>query len=754
MDPDENTAPEESAGAETDSKDDRVFSPLVTAQERKRMILERRKREREAAERNKISESALALERAASDSASSMSSRKRIRADCNAAEHHSQSDTSVSLSKQDDESQVEGTRSLFSFIRRRQEPIERALMNPFANDSKTPRAKGSSASLFGAVMERASLTPVASATPTKTTGLNVAPTGPFTPGEEGSGSQSRLRWDNSATPTSNSSNSRSRSMAAFQSPGGFGLQKILDSVTSPFHLKHIHRKTGDGDDDSSTANTSEEEKETPSVNDEWHHASLDVATGSLDVLDWTMKRKLRIECHPSHCLPGSITLSDGSDQDQSSPERKWERACRYWQHPSSELLPLHLKEAVEDTMSQSTKEVSASMLPSSSKASDMIHDVRGRHAFLSRFIRHAHDTEFWKECRLREWQEAFRSLYWKWINRLRELQSIRERGDIVSAKEILDASFYLIGSGQMVLCRVIDGEGGISPTVVLSSTSRQLRENLRDMGATLYDIRTTEDNGPFDEGVLEEVEAKKPQTENEPDMVHEELEALRRAQAHGENAGADVSVSMRSKRVKKSQSPRSIPPLCLIGEDDCAAFFELYLNTFGHYNSSWRSASGNVPMLFTRGLGSFQDASLKTLRLTNRRYDVATPQQDGVHSFLELRGQILPCALQELIGAAASQLTSDVDQETKPSAGASGDEEIGSHYFVLQAIVDDGNPSTRLDDTTTGTSGSHLFNQGPLNTDSIYCQPEAGMSMVVWDVARPDSVAFKVDASTLDGLHT
>jgi hypothetical protein len=243
------------------------------------------------------------------------------------------------------------------------------------------------------------------------------------------------------------------------------------------------------------------------------------------------------------------------------------------------------------------------------------------------------------------------------------------------------------------------------------------------MGAKL--LYCTEGREEFHE---EDLDEKKPTTEDE----EEELEELRRAQAHGETAGADVSIATK----KTFSKPKRVPPLCVVGEDGCGAFFEFFLNTFGRCDT-WHTCNGDVPLLLSRKIGPFQHASLQTLAVSNRR------MQNDPHATIELRGPILPCALQELVSTTARRMRQDTTEKCHPS-----DEKVGSHYFVVHIQAHDGKGNGTLNDTDT--AGSRWLNSGATMSGKLEATPrecELGqvVGMIVWDIPRPNMISYKTE---------
>ena len=527
-----------------------------------------------------------------------------------------------------------------------------------------------------------------------------------------------------------SSASKSKSFLTANSPCGFALLKVLESVASPFRHKQDDNEA-DEDESVDVADTRIEE---------WQESHLN--QDAMGIVDWSVKRKLRLECHPGSCLPTTVD---------------WQDALSYWQHPAMYPLPTTLSE--NDASSQSTSQVSATLLSSSNnEVSEM---VRGRNALLHRLARHD-DTSLWKQQRNREWQEAFVSLYRKWMNQVQELVHAWQQGEqdaSVILEMIKQTYFYAMASGQTVLFRVgveHQQEEATTPTivpmVVLSSTTQHLRSKLETMGIKLLYYN---DKRPFDAAILERKRPPKQVHQQDMEAVHEELEALRRAQAHGETAGADVSISTKAKTTSTGISPRSIPPLCIQGHDDVDAFFEFYLNTLGS-NTTWLKGNGHVPLLLSRKVGPFMHASMQSVPVTSRRE--ATPafqqqqQAEDHHAAIEVRGPILPCALQELVCAAASRMMKDTTTGVAKHSSSNDDEDddVGSHYFVIQTQAHDGEERLNLDSTTTGTASSSWFNDGgicnALSGDEDApneCEHGEVMSMLVWDIARPNMVVYK-----------
>jgi hypothetical protein len=86
-------------------------------------------------------------------------------------------------------------------------------------------------------------------------------------------------------------------------------------------------------------------------------------------------------------------------------------------------------------------------------------------------------------------------------------------------------------------------------------------------------------------------------------------------------------------------------------------------------------------------------------------------------------------------------------QETTEKCQSS-DENVGSHYFVVQVQAHDGKENATLNDTDI--AGSRWLNHGTSMSGKIEAAPrecELGqvVGMIVWDVVRPNMIAYKTE---------
>lgn len=233
------------------------------------------------------------------------------------------------------------------------------------------------------------------------------------------------------------------------------------------------------------------------------------------VVDWSLKKRLRIESVPGRCLPGSRSsfamgknsveqplddgyvhqlaiqylsnLPMGANERESSTaeslEAKWKASTMYYQHPSAYPLP--------PTILQECPKAEQKMTHCDGNLSSFIRGPRsiyhrlrlagsgsmgglGESATLTSekskngsTVSSYSDISKLLEQRRYEWKEAFRSLFNSWRTELRQLEvrnSMRDgNGRLSSLKddkykppttsEVLRCSFYSIRPGQVVLFR-------------------------------------------------------------------------------------------------------------------------------------------------------------------------------------------------------------------------------------------------------------------------------------------------------------
>ena len=455
------------------------------------------------------------------------------------------------------------------------------------------------------------------------------------------------------------------------SPGGFGLVKMLSSVMSPFAGKSKARP----------------EKAEPKG--EWEEASLD------QILDWTIKSKVRLECHPPSCLPN--TMSEGWED--------WIKALQYWEYVTDDSSKNANK--LEGTL-EPTKASKASDMDSSSTllAKRLVNAVSGPNAFIHQLLR-SEDNLVMLRSR-RRWQSAFQSLYQMWMNKI-------EQGD-------MNAYFYTTTCNQVILFRSATVSEEVIPMVLFSSMGTEIRNKLQSRGVTLHLLQASHSQEPFDECY---VESQKEWTSSDvmkedESIVESDLEAIRKAQAFGETAGADVSVKAPSKRQRQGE----IPPLYIVGYDDCGTLSTILLNQVHEIE----------PRLISR-MGAFQNSTMKSLVVTGQR-------TNEENAFIEIRGPILPCAITAFARATAAAMQRHAATEDLTREDDSG---LGSHFFVLQT-----QPRHSIEFSRDQKYG--MFASLNWNNQRGFRSSDAGgaagqVDAVVWDISRPSGVTYKLETS-------
>ena len=556
---------------------------------------------------------------------------------------------------------------------------------------------------------------------------------------------------------------------------------------------------------------------------------------TVGVLDWSLKRRLRLECFPRRALPLSssssgheavdrlaarIFLHPGGGFDEMGNNdsidyvrsaagmpvedtttiaaAQWKAAQMYWRHPAIYPLPPQL-------------------LVGSSKGGRIIHQAAGGGSFSNigssstrnnnpakkalRFassstrtstedeavaIREAADkiqqrqaaslsamgfgsaavAEFGEagstllalmddpseivRRRQLEWTEAFRSMYYTWLERIDGLRMVDH--ELLSVDAVARTYFYLVSQSQTILfrCQVqhhrkdddVEDEDDaytVEPVIVLSSTTSGLRSELRHMGVSIFvlDDESIERPGQdqdeegqderaidnlFDESVFDfkaDSSERSKVEEDEARKVREELEALRRAGAQGNAAGAEISVSIGKKKESMSQEVRGkdrdqiFRPLYVKGDEDCMAVFELLLNTRGCFfggEDDDDGAKSDVPLLLHRSLGPTKNASIGTLSetmrldenynelkmLRDREVKISdAPADDETLAKLQINGPILPCAFRDLISASICHLLLDLDETEEVEMreeedSIANDDTAGSHFLVWHPARQEG----------------------------------------------------------------
>jgi hypothetical protein len=435
--------------------------------------------------------------------------------------------------------------------------------------------------------------------------------------------------------------------------------------------------------------------------------------------------------------------------------------------------------------------------------------------------------------RRRDWQVAFRSVYHTWKLQMNDInvklcqyqhqhQQQQKNNVTTMNDEISRCSFYIISSCQIILFRggcvkrsssssSTDDEKDctvVVPMIIFSSTTLSLRSKLNSLGVTLrlftpkknkQQQQVNNDGGNnnhhvFSESLFniddisENISSENGGGGGDMESVHAELIAIKRADDEKGKVTVEVKTRKKKKRQQKynksssssdvynggdgdsGNHPDLQSPLFVYGIDDCAAVYELLLNTYGlssivHLErqmggrktgmmsiDNTTTNSGDVvdvPLLLYRSLGSCLLFTLRTLSISSRR-DCANMNQVGQQnttsgrtnaqkqqrptSFaskatIELRGPVLPCALRDMTCAMINLMLLDKyaqrdEDESSTTAcddnSSNNNAATSTHQFVMFLQSHNGECSVTTP-KSTGSSSSLGFNgsQIPLLPDEV-----------------------------------
>ena len=428
-----------------------------------------------------------------------------------------------------------------------------------------------------------------------------------------------------------------------------------------------------------------------------------------------------------------------------------------------------------------------------------------------------------KERSQRQWQQSMRSIFSNYCHRLdllaRQGDTPCPTMDCSTNAIILNSYFYCLGQDHSVLFRFVlssDGDDGnnkidhVIPVVLVSSTSDRFREQLEQHGMDMNDrsfqlLESIEEREARERARIIAAAAAAKKSKMMKALlspgVKADLEALRRAQAFGEQAGADVMVKVKKSiqqeedELNKHKLPKAVR---ISGWDNVSLFFEVYLNKYGdvmesntNNNNNDNIANGRIdgngtsrsnrtlPLLICgNDLGPFEHASMKRLRLfpveketesDNNGSTVAASEQNlqeetTSSNSIDICGILLPCAIRKLLLVARNRIleehkssisVSDKSSSVQDEKKDSGSPQDSSRYVVLHSM----RPNKPLSKSLmVGLNGSLVFNQGKKkkkknstrdvtddNGSVFECPNGKVVSMAVWDTSREEVAACKLD---------
>ena len=353
--------------------------------------------------------------------------------------------------------------------------------------------------------------------------------------------------------------------------------------------------------------------------------------------------------------------------------------------------------------------------------------------------------------RRRDWQEAFRSVYLKWQSQWSELEASSSRSES-QPNSWMDCYFYCVSPDHTVLFRLRnpqhaltstteDGGTAMIPQVLISNTTPAVKEKLIQKGierveylapdvAKLIGIDTQDTLFSPQEKATPQPRAAPGGTflsPMSPTLVQAELEALRKAQVHGETAGADVSVKIKKSNNENSNSNKGpdicdncTGPLLLSGLDDVALFFEVYFNTHGRLSTlldqeslhnanatkkiQAQQRSQDVPLILCRSVGPFANATRKLLHAFPCESPTERKENDGnginrnssAYAAFEFESDsaILPCSIRSMVATMSAELIAHNDDTSLKHSGVTApqgpfddnnrqSESVGTHHMIL-----------------------------------------------------------------------
>jgi hypothetical protein len=614
----------------------------------------------------------------------------------------------------------------------------------------------------------------------------------------------------------------------FMTPSGKSIMNIVNQfVMSPFRFSSPNKAkrrllsspSAASRDDSATLSTPQRNKRartdsltTPSPrkkqsanedsmsslhdDDNWREAPLH--GGQAEILDWTLSQKWRLECHPPDALLGMVH------------SREWRDTLGYWEYASrSDVVVLpSSRNSSDDSETNAAVPVKKSLtekVATAKAAAEGISTVEsGEHKqkdpavqLATRLVRSVRasssrgkpnsiisstmsrptlvadgrkDNEASNvsssQQQIQEWKQSFRSLYFQWS------QQVETEENVPVA--ILDYYFYCVSDDHVVLFRVDATADHFLPRVLVSSCGESFLQSLRDTGVDT--MKVLED--PITHSNATKGSEKDDRQKPMSPTVKADLEALRKAQAYGEVAGADVSIKIKTKT--KENKPMAQPKdlaITISGVDDVASFFEVYLNRLGWVKETIGDAllPRSLPKLISpREMGPFWHASLKSLETRPVKPSKEAQRTSGI---VEIQGAVvLPSMIRRLVALSASKLSvlhskssglPDAAPLTirSPSREDPAAAKAGSHYVVLHAVEEEQTslkttktPSRELRSAKRGVRReSILFNdieKGILDEEAVgltdkklpECRSGTTLQLVVWDVSRSNVAACKVGA--------
>jgi len=522
------------------------------------------------------------------------------------------------------------------------------------------------------------------------------------------------------------------------SPTGKTIMGLVNNFgNSPFRFQSPKKRSVQSTLDDPIIITSKKQKgKCATQNDQYSKVGQDwleipVIGDKLLCLDFSLRTKVLVECNLNFCLR-SVMAQDNT-----------RKHLAYWKYShvlSPDFSPAPIsREGNQRSAAHSIRSSSKTNNLSSTKQemSDvpsafgkrLINLVKGDRAiFSSEHLGHIQRGESTStSMNLWRWQEALRSIFLNWCDSIKALVDGHEKRMIAS-----DIYFYCLAKDHSAIFRVdeisdTNSKKKYEPRVILSRITSELKikleregiddiQNLRDRTSEVVKGFSPSENG-----------ASTPMSPN----TKAELEALRLAQAFGENAGADVRVKSDVRKVKNPPAGHAEMPCSISGFDNVSCFFEVYLNSFGQMQTL-RVQYQHLPVLVCDTIGPFLHASLENLKFR--------PLKTMGTESVRLEGLIMPGAFRSVVATITREVIKGGKSSRRHRNIFDDKEAVGAYMIIETATNDELNPVLRnLED-------SRAFNR--LNTsnnlaESNMLEREKGrcIKRLVWEVKSPEVLA-------------
>lgn len=549
-----------------------------------------------------------------------------------------------------------------------------------------------------------------------------------------------------ATPKRKSANvdMEGENTQSLMSPSGKSIMTFVNRfvMNSPFRFQSPKSKRKDIDKQTSNENRSPIQTPSPrkrkrrlDIDDQDSRSSLDdnenwqevsIRENQIEIVDWTLKNKIKLECNP------------GKDLNVAMGRHEFFESLRYWQYPIStdqaEQSDFGKKNKVKGQRLDKGKQEASQLghdgdltQSPSALATKLTQQVRGTGASLS-YKRHDKFPN-----RQREWQEAFRSLYMAWC---RKIEVVVHDEDF--EESLSDFYFYSLGKDHMVLFCVdeLDNAPYFQHRVVITNCSPFFQEKLESLG--MRGMEFAEGEGAVTSDIPSPVstENTKPMSPN----VKADLEALRQAQAYGENAGADVHVKVQKKASHKAPTGNEKKIFSVSGFDHVSLFFEVYLNLLGQMTLNKGNRIESFPTLLCREIGPFLHASMKALRV----FPIKCKEGTAV----EIEGLLLPCAIRKVVGylgtnfVQTTQDPNDSQNRHYTTTSRKDKDSVGQRYLVVHAATE--NQSTQSFKLNDSVSFNGWARRDDDFNGAYQCPSGKSIELIVWDSSRKNVVACNI----------